>query len=182
MEADRLNPLNLLLRGPDQPRPSFRWGTVTAVNPSTSRAAEEIAKSVSQQVNIAFIGDSETAGVTLSTSGYERSWPVVFSHLAGTVGGHAYRNNHNGSWNPDPRWVIDPGASYSAGGGFVPRHSIGLGETLDGKTLFLVTHRSSLLSLVDRLMIIDNGKIVADGPKEDVLKALRQGQIRASNT
>ena len=55
-----------------------------------------------------------------------------------------------------------------------------LGETLQGKTLFLVTHRSSLLSLVDRLLIIDNGKIVADGPKEEVLKALRQGQIRAT--
>jgi len=56
-----------------------------------------------------------------------------------------------------------------------------LEETLQGKTLFLVTHRSSLLSLIDRLLIIDNGKIVADGPKDDVLKALRQGQIRASN-
>jgi ATP-binding cassette subfamily C protein LapB len=52
--------------------------------------------------------------------------------------------------------------------------------TLQGKTLLLVTHRSSLLSLVDRLLIIDNGKIVADGPKDEVLKALRQGQIRAS--
>jgi ATP-binding cassette subfamily C protein LapB len=57
-----------------------------------------------------------------------------------------------------------------------------LGDALVGKTLFLVTHRSSLLSLVDRLLIIDNGKIVADGPKEEVLKALRQGQIRASST
>lgn len=56
-----------------------------------------------------------------------------------------------------------------------------LEETLQGKTLFLVTHRSSLLSLIDRLLIIDNGKIVADGPKDEVLKALRQGQIRASN-
>ncbi len=52
---------------------------------------------------------------------------------------------------------------------------------LPGKTLFLVTHRSSLLTLVDRLLIIDNGKIVADGPKEEVLRALRQGQIRATN-
>ena len=55
-----------------------------------------------------------------------------------------------------------------------------LETTLAGKTLFLVTHRSSLLSLIDRLLIVDNGKIVADGPKDEVLKALRQGQIRAS--
>jgi len=51
---------------------------------------------------------------------------------------------------------------------------------LAGKTLLLVTHRSSLLTLVDRLMIVDNGKIVADGPKEEVLRALRKGQIRAT--
>ncbi len=54
-----------------------------------------------------------------------------------------------------------------------------LGEALPGKTLLLVTHRSSMLTLVDRLLILDGGKIVADGPKEEVLSALKQGQIRA---
>lgn len=54
-----------------------------------------------------------------------------------------------------------------------------LGKALAGKTLLLVTHRSSLLSLVDRLIILDNGKIVADGKKEEVLDALKQGRIRA---
>ncbi len=56
-----------------------------------------------------------------------------------------------------------------------------LSEILPDKTLLLVTHRSSLLSLVDRLIIIDGGKIVADGPKDDVLGALKQGQIRAAS-
>ncbi|WP_282606536.1 type I secretion system permease/ATPase [Pelagibius sp. Alg239-R121] len=54
-----------------------------------------------------------------------------------------------------------------------------LGKAMVGKTLLLVTHRSSLLSLVDRLIILDNGKIVADGKKEEVLEALKQGRIRA---
>jgi ATP-binding cassette subfamily C protein LapB len=36
--------------------------------------------------------------------------------------------------------------------------------------------------LVDRLIIVDNGRVVADGPKEDVLNALKQGQIRAAKT
>ncbi len=40
------------------------------------------------------------------------------------------------------------------------------------KTLILVTHRPSVLSLVDRLIVMDDGKIIADGPKEEVLKAL----------
>jgi len=55
-----------------------------------------------------------------------------------------------------------------------------LAEILPGKTLVLITHRSSLLSLVDRLIIVDRGKVVADGPKEEVLTALKQGQIRAA--
>jgi ATP-binding cassette subfamily C protein LapB len=55
-----------------------------------------------------------------------------------------------------------------------------LGNILPGKTLILVTHRSSLLSLVDRLIIFDGGRIVADGPREEVLSALRQGQVRAA--
>ncbi|MFK3771281.1 type I secretion system permease/ATPase [Pseudomonas sp. NPDC089406] len=46
-----------------------------------------------------------------------------------------------------------------------------------GKTLLLVTHRTSMLSLVDRLLVLDNGKIVADGPKDAVIDALRKGRI-----
>lgn len=46
-----------------------------------------------------------------------------------------------------------------------------------GKTLVLITHRSSMLSLVDRLVVLDNGHIVADGPKEAVIDALRKGRV-----
>jgi ATP-binding cassette subfamily C protein LapB len=53
-----------------------------------------------------------------------------------------------------------------------------LTEVLPGKTLVLITHRSSLLSLVDRLVVIDNGRVVADGPRETVIAALAQGKIR----
>lgn len=46
-----------------------------------------------------------------------------------------------------------------------------------GKTLLVVTHRTSLLSLVDRIIVIDAGKVVADGPRDQVVEALRKGQI-----
>ncbi|MBA2778931.1 type I secretion system permease/ATPase [Billgrantia kenyensis] len=46
-----------------------------------------------------------------------------------------------------------------------------------GKTLIVVTHRTSLLSLVDRIIVIDAGKVVADGPRDKVVEALRKGQI-----
>ena len=46
-----------------------------------------------------------------------------------------------------------------------------------GKTIVLVTHRTSLLDLVDRLIVLDQGQIVADGPKAQVVEALQQGRI-----
>ena len=42
------------------------------------------------------------------------------------------------------------------------------------QTVVVSTHRYSMLELVDRLIVIANGKVAADGPKEDVLEALRQ--------
>ncbi len=49
-----------------------------------------------------------------------------------------------------------------------------------GKTLVLFTHRTSMLQLVDRIIVMDGGRVVADGPKQDVLKALRDGQVAAA--
>ena len=46
-----------------------------------------------------------------------------------------------------------------------------------GKTMVVVTHRTSLLDLVGRIIVVDGGRIVADGPKEQVVDALRQGRI-----
>ncbi len=45
------------------------------------------------------------------------------------------------------------------------------------KTVLLVTHRTSLLSLVDRVIVIDNGRVVADGPRERIMEALQSGRI-----
>ncbi|MEG0151222.1 MAG: type I secretion system permease/ATPase [Comamonas sp.] len=52
-----------------------------------------------------------------------------------------------------------------------------LQEASTGKTMLLVTHRTALLSLVDRLIVIDEGRIVADGDKDHVIEALKQGRI-----
>ena len=42
-------------------------------------------------------------------------------------------------------------------------------------TFILITHKASMLELVDRIIILDSGRVVADGPKESVLKALQGG-------
>ncbi len=46
-----------------------------------------------------------------------------------------------------------------------------------GKTVILVTHRTSLLELIDRLIVVDNGKVMADGPKAQVVDALQNGRV-----
>lgn len=54
------------------------------------------------------------------------------------------------------------------------RFKMRLEKTLHGKTLILVTHRTSLLTLVDRLIVFDQGKIIADGPKDAVVAQLQR--------
>lgn len=49
---------------------------------------------------------------------------------------------------------------------------------IGNKTLILMTHRASLLDLVDRVMVLDQGRLVADGDKASVLAALREGKLR----
>ena len=51
-----------------------------------------------------------------------------------------------------------------------------LQKTYQGVTLILVTHKMSILSLTERLIVLQHGKIVADSNKERVLNALKQLQ------
>jgi ATP-binding cassette subfamily C protein LapB len=44
------------------------------------------------------------------------------------------------------------------------------------KTLVLVTHKAPMLDLVERIIVVDEGHIVMDGPKQQVLAALKGGQ------
>lgn len=53
-----------------------------------------------------------------------------------------------------------------------------LAQILKGKSMVLVTHKGNLLSLVDRIILIDQGVILADGPKDEVMKALAEGRIK----
>jgi ATP-binding cassette subfamily C protein LapB len=48
---------------------------------------------------------------------------------------------------------------------------------LKGKTLLLVTHRASMLKLVDRILVIEKGHIIADGPKDVVINAMKDGSL-----
>ena len=47
-----------------------------------------------------------------------------------------------------------------------------LQEELKGRTVVIITHRPPLLQLVDRIMLIEKGKVAADGPRDDVVRQL----------
>jgi ATP-binding cassette subfamily C protein LapB len=43
---------------------------------------------------------------------------------------------------------------------------------LEDKTVILITHRGTLLKLVDKIILMDKGKVVSAGPRDDVLKSM----------
>ncbi|WP_223160978.1 type I secretion system permease/ATPase [Salinicola aestuarinus] len=47
------------------------------------------------------------------------------------------------------------------------------------QTMVLVTHKSSMLEVADRVIVLDAGRLIADGPKQTVLKALNEGRVQA---
>jgi ATP-binding cassette subfamily C protein LapB len=42
------------------------------------------------------------------------------------------------------------------------------------KTLLVTTHKTPLLDLVERLVVVDNGRVMMDGPKDDVIEKLKE--------
>lgn len=51
-----------------------------------------------------------------------------------------------------------------------------LRDAVAQNTLLLVTHKYTLLQLVDRVIVVDNGNILLDGPKDQVMQKLQGGQ------
>ncbi|WP_100752715.1 type I secretion system permease/ATPase [Vibrio salilacus] len=56
-----------------------------------------------------------------------------------------------------------------------------LAQLKSTETLILITHKTSMLDVVDRVIVMEKGCIIADGPKSEVLNSLKQGKVRAVN-
>lgn len=50
-------------------------------------------------------------------------------------------------------------------------------EEVKDKTLVLITHKNTMLDMVDRLILMDNGKLIMDGERDKVIAALQSGKI-----
>jgi ATP-binding cassette subfamily C protein LapB len=46
----------------------------------------------------------------------------------------------------------------------------------EGRTTILITHKGSMLTLVDKLILLDRGRMIAFGPKDEVIRKLQARQ------
>jgi len=77
----------------------------------------------------------------------------------------------------DPVLLVldEPNANLDDAGEAALKHAV-LQLKAQGKTVFLVTHRPGVLSFVDRLIVLQDGQLKAEGPRDSVLAALRAAQ------
>lgn len=52
-----------------------------------------------------------------------------------------------------------------------------LAQIIKDKTVIMITHKNSLLALVDRLIVIEDGTVMLDGPRDKVIQALVSGDV-----
>ena len=73
--------------------------------------------------------------------------------------------------NPEVLLLDEPTASLDINSEKDLLENLNLGQF---KTIIVVTHRMSMLDLVDRIIVLANGSVVLDGEKDEVLMKLRQ--------
>jgi ATP-binding cassette subfamily C protein LapB len=73
----------------------------------------------------------------------------------------------------DPEILILDEPTSNMDAGSERRIQARLASVCKDKTMLLITHRFSMLRIVDRLVVMEDGRIVRDGPREEVLKAMR---------
>ncbi|NOH82461.1 type I secretion system permease/ATPase [Vibrio sp. 03-59-1] len=56
-----------------------------------------------------------------------------------------------------------------------------LSQLMPSETLILITHKTSMLDIVDRVIVMEKGNIIADGPKTQVLADLKRGKVKAAS-
>lgn len=126
----------------------------------------------------AVISAAEIAGVTEFANRHPRGFDMLIGERGESLSGGQRQavGIARAVLNDSPILLLDEPTSsmdFQSEDGFKAK----LRQFAAGKTVVVVTHRTSLLELVDRLIVIDNGQIMADGPKAQVVDALQNGRI-----
>lgn len=82
----------------------------------------------------------------------------------------------------NPKIIIMDEPSSAMDTGSEQKLLVDLKSLLVDKTLILITHRGTLLNLVDRIVVFDSGRIITDGPRDKVLQAVSQQANKAKNS
>lgn len=72
----------------------------------------------------------------------------------------------------EPTASIDPGSEK--------RLFNHLREIVKGKTILLVTHKGEILGLSQKLILMDRGKLVAAGPRDEIIQKLSAGAFKSA--
>jgi len=83
-------------------------------------------------------------------------------------------------YNPPVLILDEPSTAMDERTEAIFRHN--LKEYAKDKTLLLITHKASMLQLTDRIIVFDQGAVVADGPKDAVVKALAEGKVKIARS
>lgn len=125
---------------------------------------------------------AEIGGVTMFANRHPRGFDMPLGERGeGLSGGQRQSVAIARALLRDPALLIMDEPSNSMDNATEEQLKTRLNDYLRGKTLLLVTHRASLLDLVDRLLVLDDGKVVADGPRAQVIEALRMGKLHRPN-
>lgn len=81
---------------------------------------------------------------------------------------------------PNPPILLMDEPTSAMDSGSEERFKTRMSSITPGRTLVLVTHKASLLSMVDRLIVMEEGRLLLDGPRNEVLKQLASGKLRPS--
>jgi ATP-binding cassette subfamily C protein LapB len=78
----------------------------------------------------------------------------------------------------DPPILLMDEPTSAMDGGSEERFKERMNAVMPGRTVILVTHRASLLPLVDRVIVLEEGKVMLDGPRQEVIQQMTSGQFK----
>jgi len=82
-----------------------------------------------------------------------------------------------------PRFLVldEPNAHLDEAGDALLLSALTLAKA-GGASLVLVTHRPQVLSLADQIMVVREGRMQACGPRDEVLRAIREAMAQVQAT